>query len=143
MNATLCPRARLAALTNGPKPWLVTITYESGKVHSLRQPFEASARNYAAAQAGKIGRALIDRETGEIVRIMSVDVSHSPERIDGPLNPPPLPHGQGSWIVRRIATGEVIGEFFDPDNVRKFNQATCEAIPIGEHLASLNGKEKP
>jgi hypothetical protein len=55
-----------------------------------------------------------------------------------PLDPPPLPYGNGSWIVKRRATGEVIGEFFNPDNVRKFNGATCEAIPIGEHLASLS-----
>lgn len=61
----------------------------------------------------------------------------------GPLIPPPLPYGNGSWIVRRRATGEVIGEFFSAANVAKFNRATCEAIPIGSYLASLNGKAKP
>jgi len=55
-----------------------------------------------------------------------------------PLIPPALPYGNGSWIVKRKATGEVIGEFFSADNVRKFNGANCEAIPIGEHLASLS-----
>lgn len=60
--------------------------------------------------------------------------------MNGPLNPPPLPHGNGSWIVKRRATGEVIGEFFNPNNVRKFNRRTCEAIPIGAYLASLNAQ---
>jgi hypothetical protein len=58
-----------------------------------------------------------------------------------PLEPPQLPHFNGSWIVKRRATGEVIGEFFNPDNVRKFNGAICEAIPIAQHLASLSTRE--
>lgn len=56
------------------------------------------------------------------------------------LEPPPLPRFNGSWIVKRIADGVVLGEFFNADSVRQFNGATCEAIPIGEHLASLNQK---
>lgn len=58
-----------------------------------------------------------------------------------PLIPPPLPRFNGSWIVKRRATGEVIGEFFNPDDVRKFNGATCEAIPIAQHLASLSKRK--
>lgn len=58
------------------------------------------------------------------------------------LEPPPLPRFNGSWIVKRISDGEVLGEFFEADSVRQFNGATCEAIPIGEHLASLNKRIK-
>jgi len=54
------------------------------------------------------------------------------------LESPPLPRFNGSWIVKRISDGEVLGEFFEAESVRQFNGATCEAIPIGEHLASLN-----
>lgn len=58
------------------------------------------------------------------------------------LEPSPLPRFNGSWIVKRKADGEVLGEFFEPDSVRQFNGATCEAIPIGVHLASLNKRIK-
>lgn len=58
-----------------------------------------------------------------------------------PLEPPPLPPFNGSWIVKRRSSGEVIGEFFNADNVRKFNGAKCDAIPIGQHLASLSKGE--
>jgi hypothetical protein len=54
------------------------------------------------------------------------------------LEPPPLPRFNGSWIVKRKCDGEVLGEFYEPESVRQFNGATCEAIPIGEYLASLN-----
>lgn len=56
------------------------------------------------------------------------------------LEPPSLQPHEGSWIVKRIADGVVLGEFFEADNVRKFNGAKCEAIPIGKHLANLNSK---
>jgi hypothetical protein len=73
--------ARLEALASDPKPWLVTTTYQCGKVRMLRQPREAMARNYAAREAGKVGRELIDRETGQLVRIVAVDVDYLPETI--------------------------------------------------------------
>jgi hypothetical protein len=44
----------------------------------------------------------------------------------------------GSWVVTRKATGEVIGEFFDPKNVAKFNPATTTVEPIGVYLARMN-----
>jgi hypothetical protein len=58
------------------------------------------------------------------------------------LEPPPLPRFNGSWIVKRKVDGEVLGEFYEPESVRQFNGATCEAIPIGVHLASLNKRNK-
>lgn len=70
---------RLESLANGPKPWLVTVTYQCGKVRTIRQPREGMARNHAAREAGKIGRDLINRDTGQLVRIVAVQVTYSPE----------------------------------------------------------------
>lgn len=58
------------------------------------------------------------------------------------LEPPALKPWEGSWIVKRKADGIVLGEFFEADSVRQFNGATCEAIPISEHLAGFNKQIK-
>jgi hypothetical protein len=68
--------ARLEALASGPKPWLVTTTYEDGRVRTLRQPMEVQARNYAEREGRRIGVDLIDRDTGNTVRIKSVTVEY-------------------------------------------------------------------
>lgn len=70
---------RLNALAAAPKPWLVSVAYEDGRVRTLRQPLEGSARNYAAAESRKIGKALISRETGATVMVKSVTVEYLPE----------------------------------------------------------------
>lgn len=72
---------RLNALSAAPKPWLVTMTYASGHVRMLRQPKEVMARNFAERESRKIGRDLINRETGEIVRMVRVDVDYMPETL--------------------------------------------------------------
>ena len=71
--------ARLEALTSGPRPWLVSTIYEDGRVRTLRQPFEKSARNFAERESRNIGRDLISRETGATVRIKAVTVEYAPE----------------------------------------------------------------
>lgn len=68
--------ARLEALAAGPKPWVVTTTFADGRVRTLRQPFEKSARNFAERESRNIGRDLINRDTGETVRIVSVVVEY-------------------------------------------------------------------
>ena len=45
--------ARLEALANAPKPWLVTVTYKCGKIRTIRQPREVMARNHAEREARK------------------------------------------------------------------------------------------
>ena len=70
--------SRLEALANGPKPWVVTSVW-SHETRTLRQPFEASARNYAKRESARIGKPLICRDTGETVFLRSVDVSYDPE----------------------------------------------------------------
>ena len=72
-------RDRLEALAAAPKPWLVSVTYDSGKVRTLRQPREVMARNFAAREERNMGRIVIDRETGENVKVIAVTVEHAPE----------------------------------------------------------------
>jgi hypothetical protein len=69
---------RLQALASGPKPWLITTTFADGRTRELRQPFEASARNYAERESRKIGKRLICRDTGATVMVVSVTVEHRP-----------------------------------------------------------------
>ena len=45
-----------------------------------------------------------------------------------------------SWVIRNKATGESIMETFNPDVAAKVNTAKYEAMPILEHLQSLNRK---
>lgn len=48
-----------------------------------------------------------------------------------------------SWVIRNKDTGEVIMETFDKKKVDALNTERYEAVPIQEHLASLNGKQAP
>lgn len=43
-----------------------------------------------------------------------------------------------SWVIRNKATGEVVMETFDRKKVDALNTAKYEAVPVQEHLASLN-----
>lgn len=45
---------------------------------------------------------------------------------------------QTSWVLREKETGKVIAETFDRAKVDRLNTAKYEAVPILEHLASLN-----
>lgn len=58
------------------------------------------------------------------------------------LTLPPLPHGNGSWAIIHTASGECACELFKPDArlAKRMNGAAFHAVPIGQHLASLNGK---
>lgn len=47
-----------------------------------------------------------------------------------------------SWVIRNKATGEAIAETFLPQVAAGINREKYEAIPIGEHLASLNRKSR-
>lgn len=53
---------------------------------------------------------------------------------------PALGPRDGSWVVTRRETGEVIGEFFACDwrNVRRFSPATCVVETIGQYLGRIN-----
>lgn len=43
-----------------------------------------------------------------------------------------------SWVIKEKATGSVIAETFDAKKVAALNTTKYEAVPINEHLASLN-----
>lgn len=68
------PAALLAALA-APKTHKVETTYASGIVKRFDTRNAASAEMHAIGERRKIGRDLIDRMTGEIVRVVSVTVS--------------------------------------------------------------------
>ena len=43
-----------------------------------------------------------------------------------------------SWVIRENGTGKVMFETFDKKKVDALNTSKYEAVPILEHLASLN-----
>jgi hypothetical protein len=57
-----------------PKTHKVVTRYESGKVYEFEVASEAQAENYAVGQRRKIGKDLIDRDSGETVRVVSVEI---------------------------------------------------------------------
>lgn len=65
---------RLSALASGPKPFRVITAYASGEVRSLDVHSAGAAETYALGERRKIGRDLINRETGETVRVVSVEI---------------------------------------------------------------------
>ncbi|HCF9836867.1 TPA: PLxRFG domain-containing protein [Pseudomonas aeruginosa] len=48
-----------------------------------------------------------------------------------------------SWVIRNKETGEVIAETFDRKKVDALNTEKYEAVPIQQHLASLNKPKVP
>lgn len=50
---------------------------------------------------------------------------------------------ESSWVIKNKETGEVVMETFDRAKVDALNTSKYEAIPILQHLQSVNGKEKP
>jgi hypothetical protein len=73
------PTARLEALAAAPKPWLVSVAYEDGHIRTIRQPLQQQAINIAERENLRIGKTLIDRDTGLEVRIASVTVEYDPQ----------------------------------------------------------------
>lgn len=53
------------------------------------------------------------------------------------INIPELEPWCGSWVVSR-KSGEVIGEFYNRDNVAKFNPVTCIVETAQQYLARIN-----
>lgn len=47
-----------------------------------------------------------------------------------------------SWVIREKETGKVVMETFDQKKVDALNTAKYEAVPIHDHLASINTPEK-
>lgn len=65
---------RIAAALAAPKTHRVVTAYSCGKVRTLETRSAASAETHAVGERRKIGRDLIDRESGDTVRVISVTV---------------------------------------------------------------------
>ena len=66
--------SRLEALARGPKPFRVVSEYECGKRRVVPCHSRAAADKHAAMLARKVGRELIDRDTGATVMVSRVFV---------------------------------------------------------------------
>lgn len=67
--------ARLTALAARPKTHRVSTRYACGKVRTFDAHSAAAADNFATGERRKVGRDLIDRESGATVRVVAVDVA--------------------------------------------------------------------
>ena len=65
---------RINAALAAPKTHRMVATYDCGKVYTFDTRSEASAESHAVMWRRKIGRELISRETGAMVRVVSVEV---------------------------------------------------------------------
>lgn len=66
--------AKIAAALAMPKTHCVVSTYADGATNRHETASLAQAQNWAIGERRKIGRDLIERETGNIVRVVSVDI---------------------------------------------------------------------
>lgn len=68
-------RTKLEALAAAPRGWRVTTLYADGSVKTHDSHVLAGAKNFAIGERRKIGRELIDRATGNKVRVVEVTIS--------------------------------------------------------------------
>ena len=66
--------ARIAAAQTAPKTHVVVTTYADGTTKRHETRSAATAENWAVGERRKIGRALLDRETGAKARVVSVGI---------------------------------------------------------------------
>lgn len=64
----------IAAALAKPKTHAIVTTYECGKVRRHCTFSAKAAENFAIGERRKIGRNLIDRETGRKSRVVSVEI---------------------------------------------------------------------
>lgn len=67
--------ALIAARLAAPKAFRVTTQYECGKTRNFDVETMGQAENHAAGQRLKMGRDLIHRKTGEMVRVVDVSIT--------------------------------------------------------------------
>lgn len=66
---------RIAARIAAPKHFRITTTYASGVTKTRDVETMGQAENWATGERRKIGRDLIDRGTGDTVRVVSVNIT--------------------------------------------------------------------
>lgn len=64
----------IAAAIAAPKTHKVVTTYADGRVREFETRNLITAENHAVIDRRKVGRDLIDRDTGDTVRVVSVTV---------------------------------------------------------------------
>jgi hypothetical protein len=64
----------LRGLLARPKEWAVVTAYAGGATRTHETASHGAAENYAVGERRKIGRDLIDRGTGSIVRVTAVTI---------------------------------------------------------------------
>lgn len=64
----------IAAAQAARKTHVVISTYADGTTHRFEASSAEAANNYAKGESRKIGRDLVDRETGATVRVVAVEV---------------------------------------------------------------------
>ena len=79
-------------------------------------------------------------EPAPIAEEVVADESVAPEPAQEPVVPESTDATgkQASWVIRNKETGEVIAETFERNTVAALNESKYEAVPISEHLASVN-----
>ena len=65
----------IASKQAATKKFAVVTTYADGQTRQMQTATVGQAENYAHGQRAKIGRDLINRDTGETVRVVGVTVS--------------------------------------------------------------------
>ena len=66
--------ALIARMQSMPKAYAVVTRFADGTERRREEATEGQARNYAVGETRKIGRDLINRDTGATVRVVAVDV---------------------------------------------------------------------
>jgi len=66
--------AIIARMQSMPKAYAVVTRFADGAERRHETATEGQARNYAVGESRKIGRDLINRETGGPVRVIAVDI---------------------------------------------------------------------
>ena len=66
--------ALISRMQSMPKAFAVVTRFADGAERRHETATEGQARNYAIGESRKVGRDLINRDTGASVRVISVDV---------------------------------------------------------------------
>lgn len=74
MSLSPASAAIIARMQSMPKAFAVVTRFADGTTRSHETATRGQAENYKVGEARKIGRDLINRETGATVRVVSVEV---------------------------------------------------------------------
>jgi len=131
----------------GTAPESGPVDRETGELDAGREPEggveEARADRPVRGEDRTEGEGDGSRQDSERGDRESAPERQEPER-EGSERPQPVKAPVASWVVREKATGDVVLETFNKSTADAINKEKYEAVPVQEHLASLNkpAKEK-